>query len=309
MAGQLGGIDVDADHPGRSGQAALRVHVIVGRTEFGAHRQHGIGTRNQCAHRRQTGAGSDGQGVAIHQATGVDGLNHRRADPFGQRLQCRFGPPRAAARQNDRAPGAVQQARGGTQIGGVGNRREWQPGRDGQGGAGHWHHVQRHLQMHRSAPRGGQRGKGAVQRAGQRLGAVNPFRMQRQSGDQGALVGQFVQMAQTKPQRGAGIDARYHQHRHRISPGLPHGSQDIGHPRPGDDERHAGFARNPGIAIGHEARSPFVTRRYMADARPGQTTVQLDRVNAGDAEHHVNAACLQPGDQRLSDRCHGSSDG
>jgi hypothetical protein len=116
-----------------------------------------------------------------------------------------------------------------------------------------------------------------------------------------------VQVAVTAAQAFALVDAGDHQHRDRIGVGLAHGRGDIGHPRPGDDEAHAGLAGDTCIAVGHEAGALLVARGDMADAAARQAAVQLDGVHAGNAEHGVDAPGLQLFDEKFTAGGHAGS--
>ena len=264
-AGQLGGIDVDADLAGQIGEVAVVIHVILGRAELGADRQQLIGRGQRPAHRLQAGRGGHAQRMAMQHAARIDRLDHRRVQLFGQGTQGGLLPLAAATGQNDHAAGSVQPRCGGGKVGGWWQHRHGQRHRCGQFGAGQRHHVGRHLDMDRTGPAGLQQPKSPVQHRPDILRCRDlPGRAQ--GAHHGGLIGQFVQQAQPLAQRCPAVHPGNHQHRDGIGAGLRHGGQDIGQPRSGDHKGHAGFARHAGIAIGHKAAALFVPRRHVADA-------------------------------------------
>ena len=88
-------------------------------------------------------------------------------------------------------------------------------------------------------------GPGRPTRTGRRRGPAPPAARRRRSmrcGQQrhllhhAALVGQLVQIAEALAERGGGVDAGDHQHRHGIGARLRHRGDRVGEAGPGDDE-------------------------------------------------------------------------
>ena len=116
--------------------------------------------------------------------------------------------------------------------------------------------------MDRAGTTRGHRGKGPVQHFAY-LRGIRDAAGGTECCDHRLLVGQLVQEAPARAQAALAVDARYHQHRHRIFACLRHGRDGVGQARPGDDQRHAGFACGAGIAIGHEGAALLVPRGDM----------------------------------------------
>ncbi len=85
IALELLGVDVDADQIARLRKVRQAVHVVVGRSQFGAHREGHIGLRDQRAHRAKRWAHRYAQRMLRRQqSTGVDRHDHRSTDPLGE---------------------------------------------------------------------------------------------------------------------------------------------------------------------------------------------------------------------------------
>ena len=146
--------------------------------------------------------------------------------------------------------------------------------------------------------------EGAIEHLRQFAGLGNAMRKQRDLLHHAALIGQFVQMAKTLAQRVGRVDAGNHQHRNGIGARLPHCGDGVGQARAGDHEGNAGFAGYAGVAIGHEAGALFVAWRDMADRRAGQAAIELDRMNARNAEYGIDAILLEQADEGFADSGH-----
>lgn len=114
----------------------------------------------------------------------------------------------------------------------------------------------------------------------------------------GRLVREFVQISPSSsvPDRGNG--AGYDQHRDGIGVGLSDCRGRVRDSRPGDEDAYAGSSGNPRIAVGHEGGALFVPGEYVGDVRPGQSSVELQRMNAGNAEDEIDAV----GGQQINER-------
>ncbi|MCY1232038.1 hypothetical protein D9M72_445080 [compost metagenome] len=154
--------------------------------------------------------------------------------------------------------------------------------------------------MHRPRPAGDQHREGAVDDERQVFRIEQRVRIERQRLHHAVLVGQLMQEPATVTERIAAIDAGDHQHRDGILPGLRHRRDGVCEPRTGDDEGDTRLAADPGISIGHEARTLFMARGHMADLRCRQPAIKLDRVHPGDAENHLDAIGLEQIDQDFS---------
>ena len=139
------------------------------------------------------------------------------------------------------------------------------------------------------------------------LGAVlDARREQRHLLHHAALVRQLVQMAKTLAQRVPRIDAGDDEHGNGIGARLAHGGDRVGEARSGDDEGDARLSRHARIAVGHEAGALLVARRDVADLRPRQPAIELDRVDARNAEDDLDAVSLQKRDEAFADCGHES---
>ncbi len=90
---------------------------------------------------------------------------------------------------------------------------------------------------------------------------------------------------------------RDHQNPAGIGPRLAHGGQYVENTRAGDRKAHAGFAGGSGIAVGHEARTLFVTDQNMLDLRARQGPVHFDVVDARNAENGVDTIGFEQADE------------
>ncbi len=108
-------------------------------------------------------------------------------------------------------------------------------------------------------------------------------------GRRGALIDHFMQPSAALRAIGHVEGGGDHQHIAGVGPGLPHGRQDVQQAGAGDGETHAGLARGPGIAIGHEARALFVAHQDMLDFRARQGPIHFHIVDAGNAEDRIHA--------------------
>ena len=232
--------------------------------------------------------------TARQQAFRVDRQRHRRLQAFGQRAQfggCLDGP---ATGQDQRAPRASEQA-GGLVEGG--RRASWLRGKHRRAGCHAANrrddHVERNFDVNRSWPLAPEH----RERAGQHLRQF--VRIQQRVGERGepgeyaVLRRQFVQAASAVAQLVRGVDAGDHEHRDRIGVGLRHRGRDIRHARPGDDEAHAGLAGNARITVGHETCALLVAWRDVTQCRRREPTIQLDGMDAGNAEHQFDAVVFK----------------
>ena len=102
-----------------------------------------------------------------------------------------------------------------------------------------------------------------------------------------------MQMAVAMAHLMAGIDAGNHQHRNRIRISLRHRGCDVGHPRTGDDETHAGLSGDARIAVGHEAGALLMARCDMTHRRFGKAAIEFHGMHARDPEYQLDAVVLQ----------------
>jgi hypothetical protein len=167
--------------------------------------------------------------------------------------------------------------------------------------------VQGNLDVNGTRPRAGEDGKGARQDLRQLLRIEQRVAEGRDTRDQVALRGKLMQPALRHAEMRPGVDTRDHQHGDGIGIGFAHGGRDIGHAGTGDDEAHAGLARGPGIAIGHEAGTLLMARRHMADIRRFEAPIELDRMNARNAENHLDAVGFEKLDQNFTASGHAFS--
>ncbi len=298
-------VDVDADQRRRQHEAAVGIHVVVGRAELGADGEHDVGFGHQRADGAQARAGVDTQRMGVEQAAAVRRGDHRRVEAFGQRPQRGVGMAGAAAGEDQRPPRARKHRRGLFQRACLGDGC-WAGRCDGpQFGRRQGHDVERDLDMHWPRSSRCQQREGPLHGRLQLGRILDAFRRQRHRRHQAALVGQFVQEAQPLAQRRPLVDAGDDQNRRGIGARLGHGGDGIGQARSGDDEGDAGPAAGARVTVGHEGGALLVARRHVADRRRGEAAVELDRVHARDAEDGVDAMGFEQGDQRFADGGHG----
>ena len=222
----------------------------------------------------------------------------RRSANLASSAPARLAPPPARINGFSAASASLA-ASAIAALSGAGGSNVGRKHRQFAGGLGH--HIGRYLDMHRTGPRGRKKREGARQNFGQLGRPFDPVREQRDLLHHAALVRQFVQIAEPLAERAGGVDAGYDQHRHGIGARLAHGGDRVGQAGTGDDEGHARASRNAGVAVGHEARALLVTRRDVAYLRAREAAIELDRMDAGNAEHGVDAVRLEQRDQRLAD--------
>ena len=228
------------------------------------------------------------------QATGIGGQGDGGLQPFGQRLQHRAGTSGAATCEDQWL------ARGGQQLHRRvdihrGRGRGLRQGARAQVEAISWHlqHVEGDFDVHRPRPRTTEQRKGAGQHFGQFLWALQGMAEGADPGDDGTLVGHFMQVAVAQALVLAAAGGGDHQHRHRVGVGLAHGGEDIGHAGAGNDEAHSRLAAGAGITVGHEPGTLLVPWADVAQRTAVQSAIQLDRVHAGNAEHRLHAVAFE----------------
>ena len=177
VAGQLVGTDIDADHARQIGQLAIAIHVVVGRPEFGAQRQHRVGRGGSArGTASRLGVAGTASGWPCISPRALTVWIDRGIQRLGQRLHSRLR--QSGHRRRSGSPGALpafsradaSASACGTAIGGCGR-----PAGGGQRRAGQAHHVGRNLDMRRAGAAAQHRGKGAVKRGAQLGGVVQPL--------------------------------------------------------------------------------------------------------------------------------------
>ncbi|MNL29461.1 hypothetical protein D3C87_1511420 [compost metagenome] len=158
--------------------------------------------------------------------------------------------------------------------------------------------------MHWPWPRAAKQGKGPRQHFRQLRWVLQRMAEGADTGDQRALIRQFMQVTMTQTQVLATVAGGDHQHRHRVGVGLAHGGDDVGHTGTGDDETHTRFATGAGITVGHEPGALFVAWADVLQAAAVQAAIQLDGVHAGNAEDGFNAIAFQQLNERLGTTDH-----
>src|SRR5665213_380446 len=102
-----------------------------------------------------------------------------------------------------------------------------------------------------------------------------------------ALGAQLVQTATAHAQLLGPVDARYNQHGNRITVGLRHCGQYVGHARSGYNETHSGLACDAGISVRHESGALLMSWCDMANSGRRQPTVQLNRVDTRNPKNQL----------------------
>ena len=229
--------------------------------------------------------------VRRQQAAAVDGHDRRRVELLRQAAGEGIAIGGPAAQQQQRRLGRIQDPRRFADGRRRGSRRHGQSGA-GRGGEmlrRGGDDIQRQLDMDRPRPGAGEEGEGAGHHLRQLLRPRDRMAEAGDLADQLALVLQLMQPALAGADLPQGIDRGDDEHGHGIAIGLGHGGGDIGHARAGDDEADAGPAGDPGIAVRHESRPLLMARRHMANGGIRQAAIELHRMDAGNAEDHLDA--------------------
>ena len=299
-AGELRRVDVDAHQLLGEHKTAIGIHVVVRRPEFGAGGDHQIGSRHQRAHRFQARAGGNGERMAVKEPAAVAGGDDRSREPFGQAAQGALRMSGTAAGKDQRSLGRCGKGcRGSDCI--LIRRCRRRPGWQGFLRAGGLaQHIERNLDVDRPAATVREPPECPIDRRRQLLRGLDALGLQRKRCNQSLLVGQLMQIAEALAECFAPVDARDDQHRHRLGARLGHCGQRVGQPGAGDDEDDPRLAAHPRIAVGHERCALLVARCDMADGRAGEPAIELDRMNAGDPEHHLDTTRFEQRDQGLA---------
>src|SRR5256884_113570 len=162
--------------------------------------------------------------------------------------------------------------------------------------------VERDLEIGGSRPCRPERRERGAQMVAHVLGAQRAAGEARDPGGDGALVLELVQHAPALAERGAHRAARDHQQRHRVRIRLRDGGERVGEARAGDHERRRHRAARARVAVGGEAGVLLMTHQHVAQPREFEPAIQLDVVNARNAEHGVDAVGRQRLDNVPSDR-------
>ncbi len=215
--------------------------------------------------------------------------DQRAIQPFNQAAQLRAGAARAAAGNDERTRGALEQTHGGVDYAEVRLRQQGcmretlrlQVGRLGQ-------QVERNFQIRRTRPARAQRVQAQPQVIAHVRRAAGTARDAEHARRERGLVVEFVQHAPLLGERSAHRRARDHQQRHRIGIRLRHGGHDVGEARPRDHEGGRRAAAQARESIRSKTGALFVPHQHVADLRRSQTAIQFQVVHAGNAEHGVD---------------------
>ena len=167
-------------------------------------------------------------------------------------------------------------------------------------GCGGRQYVQRDFDMDGARAGGVEDAEGAGHDFGQFGGVEDGVAEGAERGDGGSLALQLVQPAASHAEVAAVVDAAQHQHRAAVRIGLGDGGGGVGQSWACRQQAGGGAACYPRVAIGHEGGALLVTRCYVADGAMGQATVKLQRVDAGYAEHGVDAVGFKQTDRRFA---------
>ena len=310
-ARELVGVDVDADQVRRQDEAAIAIHVVVGRAEFGAGGDHQIGLGHQRAHGLQARAGRHAERVAMQQAARIGGEHDRRVERLGEPLQ--RGLRRAWRRRRQGSAGGCA-ARGEPRRLGDGARLgRWRQRAGAAAATGRRPACPSRRSGSRYAPGPGRDRAKTARRRGRARRAARPASSMRcgrtAPPSPSCRAGRAVHADSRGPCRASRV---------ALTPEITSiGTESaracamavmvLVRPGPVMTKATPGLPRHTRIAVGHEARALLVARRDVADLRARQAAVELDRVHAGNAEHGVDAMGLEQGDQRFADGGHGGS--
>ncbi len=188
----------------------------------------------------------------------ITGASRRSASAASAAAARRAPPPARMTGRAARARRAAASARSGRAGAGTG-------GGSGRRRAGKRHHIGRHLDMDGAGPARGERGEGKVQtscpaprawRSGNWGRACAPCRPDRAVRAAGPCPCPRLSRRFTPEMTRIGTES---------SRACAIAVSVLVRPGPGDHEGHPRFARDPGIAIGHEGRALFVARGDVAD--------------------------------------------
>ncbi len=229
---------------------------------------------------------------------------HRHADGRAQALRHggRLGarPDRAAAEQQHRAFGTGEQLDRALHERGVGDGSRAARRQALERPCGQIEHVDRDADVHGSRPARLEDLERPCERLGQIGRIADVDRLGRDRRHERALVGQVVQRAVPAAVVARGRGARDDEHRDRVVVGAGDRRRRVGETGARDQHAYAGLARDARVAVGHERRALLVARRDVTDVGGGEAAVDLERVDARDAEHGVDVVLLQQAHDRLS---------
>ena len=253
MAGDLGRVEVDADHLERIVQAPVHLDPLEARADH----ERDVDLRPQAMRHREADAE---RRAAVHHAPAHPAGDHGRAKKLGQLAHQRAGAGSAAADQNHRPLGAVQQLGSARQrLGiGLGRRRGRQQDALGRDPGLACHDVHRHLERGRARPAGGHLGKSLGDQPGgilRRLDARRPFG---QAPHDAELIGQLVQQADAAADVARGDLAGEAEDRRAAGIGGGQRRRGVEKARARHDAVGRGPAARRGIAVGHVAGTLLV---------------------------------------------------
>ena len=301
MIAELARIDVDADQP--AAQLELQCVVEIGLAELGADREHHVGLGHQFLHTGMVQRGAEIGRMLVRQQTLAGRRRHQRA---AERLHQRRNsapasraPPPATITGRDASASqlaAVASTPGGAcgswcglckALGGkIGRLRQ---------------HVERDLEIRGPRPAGAQRCEADPQVVAHVLGIGGAAGDAEHTGGERRLIGELVQHAPLLAERGAHRRGGHDQQRNGIRISLRSRGEDVGEPGTGDGERGRRAAGDAGIAVGGKARALLMAHEHMADVGGGESPIELEVVNPGNAEHRVDAVGGQQFDQIPTD--------
>ena len=97
-----------------------------------------------------------------------------------------------------------------------------------------------------------------------------------------------VERAAAHSQVGTGVHTGEHQHGHGVAVGFSNRRCGVGHARTGDQKADARATGSPRVAVRHEARALFVANADMANAGAFDLAVELQRMDARNAEDGID---------------------
>ena len=303
VAVEAGAVDVDPHQPPADLERSIAPEI--GLAELGADGEDGVGVADRPLNFGPRQEAADEERVARwQQALARGGQQHRRVERLGERPRRLRRVGGTATEDQDRV------ARRGEQLRRRGDRRRLRRRarrrrRELDEGAGvGGDDVERQLDMDRARPPAGEECGGRGEGLRQRLGIKDRPAPGRNAVDERALILQLVEPPLPAPEVAAGKRARQDEHRHRVRIGLAHRSGDVREARPGDHEAGGRPAAGAGMAVGHEAGALLVARRDVPEPAVRQTAIELDGVDAGNAEDAADADRLEIVRQDFSDGRH-----
>jgi len=229
--------------------------------------------------------------LAVDRGQDRDAVVGQRANPTGR-------PARAAAGEHHGACRAGDRDGDGGDGGGPGPHRvRHTPHGYGPARPLALEHVDRHLDVDRARPAGGETLEDRRDGLGDLVGVLDPDAAPAHRVERGLLILHLVQPAGVGAHQAPGRSGRDGQCRHRVGVRGRQRGDGVGDARTRGGDEHSRATADPGIAVRRVAGALLVPGDHVPHAGVRQMAVELEIVRPGYAEHVADAVR----DQRVDD--------